>query len=144
MIVPEAMYDGAMKEYEGQTEVKEAIWSGIHNHRFYTAEHTVICEGCLRGEFGYHSVTKAMGEVLEGKYAYPEDFDKLTKDIMQECARIRSEIAESPTNTVIRRKEWQWQWLKAKEKISSLVSKLHFSHYKAGAKVCNSVAPTRT
>ena len=77
---------------------------------------------------------KAAEEVLEGTYKYTQDFDKSTRDIMQECARIRSNIPANSVNTVIRRKEWQQRWLKAKEKTSSSVSNLHFSHYKAGAK----------
>ena len=35
---------------------------------------------------------------------------------------------------VFKRKGWQRRWIKAKEKTSSSVSGLHFSHYKAGAK----------
>ena len=65
-----------MKEYEGQEGVEEAVWSSIHNHRFYIAEHAEICKGKLRGEFGYHAVTKAAEEVLEGTYEYVDDFHK--------------------------------------------------------------------
>ena len=78
------MGDEALKEYEGHAGVEEAIWSSIDDHRFYTAEHADICKGKLRGEFGYHAVTKAAKEVLEGTYEYVDDFDKSTRDIMQE------------------------------------------------------------
>ena len=63
-IVSEASGDGAVREYEGQKEVEEAIWSSIHDHRFHTAEHAEVCKGRLRGEFGYQAVTKAAEEVL--------------------------------------------------------------------------------
>ena len=72
--------------------IEEAVWSSIHNHWFYTAEHPEVCKGKLQEEFGYHVVTKAAEEVLEGTYKYVEDFDKSTRDIMKECARIRSKI----------------------------------------------------
>ena len=75
-IVSEAIDDGAVKEYEGQEGVGEAVWSSIHDHRFYTAKHTEVCKGKLRGEFGYHAVTKAAEEVLEGTYEYVDDFHK--------------------------------------------------------------------
>ena len=133
-VVTEAQEDGVTKEHEGQSEVEAAIWEGIHDQRFYTAEHAPVCNGQLRGEFGYHAVTKAAKEVLSGKYHYPEDFDESTKEIMQECARVRSDIPERSVNTLIRMKAWQQPWLKCKEKTSSSVSGLHFSHYKAGAK----------
>merc|ERR1711966_529032 len=71
---------------------------------------------------------------MGGTYEYTEDFDESTRDIMQACAMIRSNIPANSVNTVIRKKEWQQRWLKVKEKTSSSVSNLHFSHYKAGAK----------
>ena len=98
------MDDGALQEHEGQ-EVEEAISSSIHDHRFYTAEHTEICKGKLRQEFGYHEATKAAEEVLEGTYKYPDNFDESTRNIMQECARIRSNLPENSVNTVLGRKE---------------------------------------
>ena len=63
-IVSEASYDGDVKEYKGQEEVEEAVWSSIHNHRLCAAEHAEVCKGKLRGEFGYHAVTKAAKEML--------------------------------------------------------------------------------
>ena len=50
-------------------------------------------------------MTKAAEEVLEGTYEYVEDFDKSTRDIMQECARIRNNIPTKSVNIVLRRKE---------------------------------------
>ena len=88
----------------------------------------------MRGDFGYHAVTKVAKGVLNGTYSYPVYVDKNTKEIMQECARIRNEIPERSVNTVVRRKVWQQRWLKAKEKKYSLVSQLHLSHYKTEAK----------
>ena len=48
---------------------------------------------------------KAAKEVLEGMYEYTDDFDESTRDIMQECARIRSNLPENSVNTVLGRKE---------------------------------------
>jgi len=50
-------------------------------------------------------VTGAAERVLGGTYEYAEDFDESTRDIMQECARIRSNIPANSVNTVIRKKE---------------------------------------
>ena len=50
-------------------------------------------------------MTKAAEEVLEGMYEYTDNLDESTRDIMQECARIRSNIPENAVNTVLRRKE---------------------------------------
>ena len=45
--------DGGINEYDTQDEVESAIWDVIHGKRFYLAERAPICEGRLRGEFGY-------------------------------------------------------------------------------------------
>ena len=47
-IVSEASVDGAVREYEGQEGVEEAVWSSIYDHRFHTAEHAEVCKGKLR------------------------------------------------------------------------------------------------
>ena len=79
-------------------------------------------------------VIKTAKEVLKGTHMYSEYFDEATKDTIQECARIRSNISERSINIVIRRNDWQQLWLKAKEKTPSSVAKLNVSHYKAGIK----------
>ena len=47
---------------------------------------------------------------------------------------VRTIIPARSVNINLKRGGWQHRWGKAKEKTSSSVSVLHFSHYKAGAK----------
>ena len=42
-VVSERTDDGNIVEYEGQKNVEEAIWSKIHDERFYAAEKAPIC-----------------------------------------------------------------------------------------------------
>jgi len=44
---------GIVTEYSGQQEVQEAIFSEIHQKRFFLAEQAPICNGWMRGAFGY-------------------------------------------------------------------------------------------
>ena len=67
-IVSEASDDGAVREYEGQEGVEEAVWSTIHDHRFHTAEHAEVCKGELREGFGYQAVTEAAEKVLSRRH----------------------------------------------------------------------------
>ena len=67
-IVTEASDDGAVREYEGQEGVEDAVWSTIHDHRCHTAEHAEVCKEKLREEFGYQAVTEAAQKVLGGTY----------------------------------------------------------------------------
>ena len=71
-IVLEAMDVGAVKGHKGQYGAEEAIWSSIHDHKFYMAEHAEICKGKLQGEFGYHAMRKVAEEVLEDTYEYTD------------------------------------------------------------------------
>ena len=126
--------NGSVEEYEGQEKVEEAIWSSIHDKRFYLPEKSPICKGKLRGEFGYQANTEAGRQVLNGSYDYDEDFDESSKELLVEITRVSEIIPARSVDTNLRRVGWQRRWSKAKEKTSSSVSGRHFSHYKAGAK----------
>ena len=49
--------DDTMKEVSSQEEVQQAIWENIHMKQFYLAEEAPICNGELRGMFGYNATT---------------------------------------------------------------------------------------
>ena len=70
--------------------------------------------------------------ILEGTYQFPEDFDQATKELCEECARIRTIIPKDSIRTSINKDEWRGHWQKAKEDTSSSYSGRHFGHYKAG------------
>ena len=91
-VVLEKTEDGKIVEYEGQKKVKEDIWSKIHDERFYAAEKAPICQDRLRGEFVYQADTPAARQVLDGTYDYTEDFGPPTKELLDECARVRTII----------------------------------------------------
>jgi len=48
---------GNVVEHTTQESVQTAIWDEIHKKRFYLAEEAPICQGRLRGDFGYLSVS---------------------------------------------------------------------------------------
>ena len=76
----------------------------------------------------------ASDKVLEGTYNYSEGFHPVTKELLEECAGIRTRVRENSVGNFLGGREWKRRWLRAKEKTSSSVSKLHFGHYIAGAK----------
>ena len=63
-VVTEELGTGATREHDGQSQVEEEIFSNIQDKRFYAAEHAPICNGRLRGEFGYLANTVAGANVL--------------------------------------------------------------------------------
>ena len=124
--------DGTVQEHNGQDELNEAIWDNIHRKRFHLAESVPLCNGALRGTFGYNAICHISHMILEGTYDYPPDFDEPTKEILMECAAIRLKIPKSSVSTLITRENWNNHWVRTKEGTSSSISGRHFGHYKAG------------
>lgn len=130
-LVTAATEDGDITEHSGQAAMQEAIWLGIHDQLFFLAEQVPICQGRLREEFGYLAKTQTVREVLAGTYAYTPDFEEATRELCEECAKIRLQVPPRSVNTNVTRAEWQGRGAKAKEKTSSSlsISGLHFGHY---------------
>jgi hypothetical protein len=80
--------EGGVTEFTAQKEVEGAIWSEIHGKRFYLAEQAPICQGGLRGEFGYMANIVAAQEVLDGVYMPEKDEHQGTLELFEKIARI--------------------------------------------------------
>ena len=125
--------DGLMTEYNSQKSVQDVIWSEVHQKRYHLAEEAPICNGKLRGEFGYSATSLAAKAVLSGTYEFGEDFDAATKRLMVAIADVRQIVPEDAVEKIISTEIWQQRWKKKREETSSSVSQLHFGHYISGA-----------
>jgi hypothetical protein len=125
--------EGNVTEFNTQSEVQEAIWSEVHQSRYHLAEEAPICNGRLRGEFGYNATSAAARAVLAGEYESGDDFEEATKRLMESIADIRQTVPEDSVDKIITREIWQQKWKKKREATSSSVSTLHFGHYISGA-----------
>lgn len=122
-----------LTEHVTQESVQEAVFNNIHRKRFYLAEGAPACNERLRGLFQYNATTVTAQQILQGQYVYPADFEQATRDICEECARIKkSGIKKDSMRTVITKEDWKKQWRGRQESTSSLESGLHFGHYIAG------------
>ncbi len=119
-------------EYNTQEDMQKAIWDNIHNKRFYLAEDAPICKGQLRKDFGYNGISTTAQAVLDGNYQFPDEFDAATRELCEECARIRLNVPKNSICTTINKDEWRDHWKRAKEDTSSSFSGRHFGHYKGG------------
>ena len=54
--------------------------------------------------------TAAAREVLQGTYSFPPDMHEGTKDILEECARIRSIIPPNSASRVYTPENFQNSW----------------------------------
>ncbi len=132
IIVEDPNHEGQEVKHTVQESVQQAIFNNIHRKRFFLAKDAPICQGKLRGWFGYNSVSETAGAVLDGTFVYPNNFNEATKEICRECAAIRALIPINLLNILITKENWQQQWRGCRESTSSSESGLHFGHYLAG------------
>lgn len=125
--------DGTVEDFTTQSAVQDTIWETIHRERYHLAEEAPICQGRLRGEFGYNANTSNGEAVLEGTYEASEDMHIGTQLLFQSIAALREIVPPNSIKQIITREEWQWAWKRKQEKTSSSQSGLHFGHYIAGA-----------
>jgi hypothetical protein len=111
--------EGTLTEHTTQASVEEAIFNNIHRKRFTLAEAAPACNGRLRGLFGYNAATVTAERILNGSYTYPIEFDTATKEICEECARIRLKVPKDSVNLSISSNEWKSQWKGRQETTSS-------------------------
>lgn len=126
---------GEVVEYDTKDTVETAILTNIHGEgkRFYQAEDAPICNGRLRGQFGYNADTVAARAVLDGTYVFSEDYHEPTNQLFEQIAKIRSLVPMNSVETLIDQATWATSWKRSKEATSSSISGFHFGHYIAGA-----------
>ncbi len=127
---------GRVIDYNTEETVHQAIFNKVHCKWYNLAEEAPICQGRLRGEFGYVSTLPMAQTVLDGTYDFPPDMDEAKRELFEEIAQIRTIIPSNSVTGVISKECWQQRWKKVKEDTSSLQSGLHFGHYIARAD-CN-------
>jgi hypothetical protein len=115
------------------------IFIEVHQKRYNLAEEAPICKGSLRGQFGYMSTLPTTRSVLDGSYDFPPDVDKATKELFEECAKIRLIVPANSVTGIISQERWQQRLKKVKEDTSLSPSGLHFGHYIARAD-CNYIS----
>jgi len=73
-------------------------------------------------------------DILEGRYEFPENFDRATRELCEECALIHKIIPKNSVKIKMSKEDYVTHWKRAKEETYSSRSGLHFGHYMAGIK----------
>ncbi len=108
VLVEDSQQEGNMIEYNTQESVQNAIWDNIHCLHFRLAEAVSICsDPMLKEAFGYNATTKMVQAILVGTYQYPPNFDQVTKELCEECSRIRVMIPQDSVCTHLSKEDWQ-------------------------------------
>ena len=119
-------------DFDTEEAVQEAIFNEVHQKRYNLAKKAPICQGALRGQFGYKATSPTARSVLDGTYEFPPEMDAATRELFEEIAHIRGMVPSDSANSLISQECWQQRWKKVKDDTSSSQSGLHFGHYIAG------------
>ncbi len=82
--------DGAsgVIDYKTEEGVQEEIFNEVHQKRYNLAEDAPICQGELRGQFGFILTSPTTKTVLDGTYNFPPNMDAATRELFEEIAQI--------------------------------------------------------
>ena len=130
--VDQKQADGTTTRHSTKATVEQAIADEILP-RFSRASDAPICQGALFGLLGYGANTETAIEILEGRFTPPDGTDGPTLLLLDEIARIWSEMEEGNVNIVVTKDDFQHFWKRMNERTSSSYSKLHIGHYKSAA-----------
>lgn len=92
-------------ELTTQEEVEEAIWSEVHQSRYHLAEEAPICQGALRGQFGYNVDKLAARQIRNRSYTFGQDFHTGIRKLLEAAADFRGKIPQDEVDEIIR--VWQ-------------------------------------
>ncbi len=98
---------GGVIDYDTEETVQQAIFNKVHRKRYNLAEETPICQGGLRGQFGYTLTLPTAKTVLDGTYNFPPDMDEATRELFEEIVQVRTIVSSDSVTGVISRERWQ-------------------------------------
>jgi hypothetical protein len=78
----------------------------IHLDRYHLTEEAPICQGILRGEFGYDALTSAREKVLQGEYQAIPGMQHLVY-LPSHCSYMSHDTKINFIQHIITREDWQ-------------------------------------
>jgi len=84
--------NGSFREHLTQCKVEQAIWDEVHRKLFFLVEQAPICNGKLRGDFGYSATSLHAQDVLvegEMRYLLPTYVSSCPKGIFSLLHQLR-------------------------------------------------------
>ena len=98
---------GGVIDYDTEETVQQAIFKEVHRKRYNLAEEAPICQGGLRGQFGYTLTLPTAKSVLDGTYDFPPNMDEATRELFEEIAQVHTIVPLDSVMGVISRECWQ-------------------------------------
>ena len=93
--------NGGVLNFQTEETVQEAIFNKVHRKCYNLAEEAPICQGILRGQFGYTATAPIAQSALDGSYVSPMEIDAANKELFNEIAQIRDIVPPDLVNGII-------------------------------------------
>ncbi len=99
-------------DFDTEEAVQEAIFNKVHRKGYNLAEEAPICQGALRGQFGYTDISHTAQSVLDETSKFLPEMDAATRELFEEIAHIRGMVPPDSVNGLILQERWQQRWKK--------------------------------
>ena len=70
---------GGVLDFDTEEAVQKAMFNEVHRKQYNLVEEAPICQGVLRGQFGYTATSPTAQSVLDGTYESPPDINSHQK-----------------------------------------------------------------
>jgi hypothetical protein len=127
------MEDGVYMEKTAQANVEHHTME-MCSARFRHTENTPLHQEPMNSALGPFAMnTVAAQAILQGNYVVPAETDDYTREFLQTIQASAPLNLQLQLSCEITKEDYQRYWKKPKERTSSLISGLHYRHYKAAA-----------
>ena len=103
----------------------------VTERRFDLSMSAPITMTSLRERLGFLSDTDFAIQMLRGEVHIPPDVDASTTLVLEEIIRLFCTLHEGHSKIILDAEEFRYYWWRVREKKSSLISGIHFGHYKS-------------
>jgi len=121
-----------MIQYTNRATVEDKIMKN-NEKRFWLTENMPPLMEPLRTELGFLADTDAAHHILNSTYVCPPGVDGSTAEFLQSLRVLEPLEPDDMIPMTVSRQDYQLHWKCSKERTSSLISGLHFGHWKAAA-----------
>jgi hypothetical protein len=101
---------------------------------FCLMESTPPMQEPLVSQLGYLGNTEAASQILNGTYVCPPELETETQLFILALRVTSPTMMASKVSTLVTKEDFKSYWKHARERTSSLLSNIHFRHYKASTK----------
>eukprot|EP00956_Cyclotella_meneghiniana_P021218 scaffold38273_cov70-Cyclotella_meneghiniana.AAC.6 len=125
--------DGSIELFATKEDIERVAGQTIVQRYKLAYSAQIMSNNKLLHDIGFTGDGEAVSAILSGTYEFPPETDLWTCLLLTEAAVLFSSLGEDCIEDWVHRQDFQKWWSTARKATESSKSRLHFSHYKAGA-----------